>query len=416
VDRFNDSRQGYNYFVASTQVGRFDYESEDNEMRVSYLLTDRSSIGNYEVKSLVADRVTEIVREDLESFADQHGDYCNGTIEDMQEQMNEGVIMYSEHLDGTGGQWDTYTMRGGHWIADRATGARSEQLLAGAVVDKCICIIKKEYKFGAAEPSKMMHHSPSAYLVEELVEKFNLPWEAHLELCYVVALCEKCTMVAVAVLSAWLNCDNFAFQDCGDVMRRFCGLVDLSSIRSLPSSVCRETSSHMHNSVTDAVVKKGDFSAIISSLKHLKKVLQEEGDDVRFGSKRFIEECSNLPFVGEFFAQSMIAVACITGLLSNCNHAAFARVTDARKPHCRALMEMGLSNLDTVNKLLEVVANRLDLPVKTVENVLCKHFRVDEVREFIIDGQCFYCLRKQTETGLWTVCRKEWGEKEWHLH
>jgi len=111
-----------------------------------------------------------------------------------------------------------------------------------------------------------------------------------------------------------------------------------------------------------------------------------------------------------------VSIACMTGLIKNANHMAYAEVTDSAKPHCKALFEMGLTTLKSVNKVIELVSVRLGVPAKTVENVLCKLWRRHEIREFIIPFQSFYALEWDDEGRNWVVRKRQWHEPRWNIH
>jgi len=104
----------------------------------------------------------------------------------------------------------------------------------------------------------------------------------------------------------------------------------------------------------------------------------------------------------------------MTGLITNATHAAFARVTDECKPHCHSLMEMGLGGLESVNKLVQLVSIRLNLPFMTSENSLCKRYRVAEIFEFVLQGQSFYKLEMNRISGRWMILKRRWGESRWN--
>ena len=251
-----------------------------------------------------------------------------------------------------------------------------------------------------------------------LRDRFDLPFEGQVELCYIASVCEKCTMVAVTVFKSWLEGEESSFEKLGDFTRRFVNTVDLNTIRMLPRAMCRDTSSHMSCSESDKVTKLHDFRGVEMHLKNVVRILSDDANRVGYSTESLLDHVAKLPFVGPFYAQSFVAIACIVGVISNANHAAYAQVTDMNKPHCRALMQMGLKGLDAVNKTIQLVAERLGLPVKTVENVLCKKFRDQmlHVREYFQPGQNFYGLVRNAVSGEWIVARKKWDQGVWTCH
>jgi hypothetical protein len=323
--------------------------------------------------------------------------------------------MYSERMDGTDGQWDTFVHMDGAWVPDRAVGCRPVELLKGGVVGGYKNVVSLQYHILAPEPSKMLHHSLSCYLVEELVSKFVMNFEQHMELTYLAALSEKCTLVSACVFFDWLQRESLDWFQLGDYIALFFDMVNIHSVRQIPTASCRETSSHMHCKASEQVLTTGEYSPLILALKTVSPILVNEANDANYPTKALIEKVAKLPFIGAFAAQSFITVACVTGLIRNVRHAAFAEITDDAKPHAAALLSMGLKNLATVNKLVVLAANRMGKPQKTVENLLCKAYRVLDIREFVLPGQSFYKLVFDKDTGQWTVAKKRWGEAVWDV-
>lgn len=412
VDRWNDSREGFNYFMGSTKIGRYVTDrSEENEMRVSILCTDRASVGRYLLKESILDIIEQEVKAELAL------DDLGYTTSNFQPGGGSpGIIMYSTDLDGGDGQWDSFVQTEGRWVADRAQGARSVELLEGKEMDGYKAVLVQEFWYQRPELTKMLHHSAAAHLVEELVHAFDLPWSAKYELCYISAFCEKCTLVAVSVFNRWLSDDAFTYQETGDVVRKFFRVVDVRKIKSIPIAMCRETSSHIHCAVAKEIAENNNYDTVILALEQLEPVLTMHVEDGSFTTEELLKEVSCLPFVGRFCAQSFVSIACMTGLIKNANHMAYAEVTDSAKPHCKALFEMGLTTLKSVNKVIELVSVRLGVPAKTVENVLCKLWRRHEIREFIIPFQSFYALEWDDEGRNWVVRKRQWHEPRWNIH
>ena len=170
----------------------------------------------------------------------------------------------------------------------------------------------------------------------------------------------------------------------------------------------------MQSSVSEQILQHGDYSSIIKALEELIPTLKKEANCVAFTSDQLLKECAKLPFVGRFAGQSFMTIACLTGLITNCNHAAFAVVSDTRKPHCQALFAMGLTTLEAVNKVIRFVAIQLGIPEKTVENTLCKVYRRHHLlREFSIPWQRCYLLVQVEGDMNWSVATREWGETVW---
>ena len=236
------------------------------------------------------------------------------------------------------------------------------------------------------------------------------------ELCYLGALSEKCTMVAATLFAMWLQ-DGMPASDClGDLVKAFFSVVDIFSIRQIPTAMCRETSSHMWAGISREISDRGDFSSVKNALETLRETLVYKANKDGYTTKKLIRDCSNLPFIGTFAAQSFITLACLTGVIERVDHATCGVVSDISKPHCQALFAMGLKTLDSVNRLVELIARRLNIPRKTVENLLCKIYRSSLIREFVVTGQKFYLLVHREQEQGWKVATKGWGEDMWVRH
>lgn len=78
---------------------------------------------------------------------------------------------------------------------------------------------------------------------------------------------------------------------------------------------------------------------------------------------------------GPFTKLNVFPIACLCGRISDLRHGLWATLEGEKKPHNKALMEMGCDTKAKRDSLLRRLSMHYNLPKVIIENLLCEVFR-----------------------------------------
>ena len=274
-----------------------------------------------------------------------------------------------------------------------------------------------------AGPNKFRTHSSVVSAFHECVDMFGWKEQQKFEALACILISTKAPLVVTAIMLQWLRekrvggrpsgSDSFDNAQPGELGMAFienCSVTDFSAV---PGKTARLTQFCFHAAKKNSsLTYDAAFFAGLSA--KLRKFVKEGDDNPELHTADLLKKKEyHIDGIGKFTRMQILPLACLMKLSTNLNCSQDATML-AKKPHYIYMMgeEGGLKTEVVVDRMVECVAESMELSKVEVENTLCEIHRKIGVFNFQYVGQSFYnAVRSSEEPGHVVILSKGWGEQ-----